>query len=342
MEFSVNPGTLPNSEDEILTCLARYFTDTQPPILLGRGDDCAVMQFERPITVSSDLFLEKIHFRTEYFTPEEIGHKALAVNLRDIAACGAKPVAFTLNLGLPTNTSLNWLESFFFGMSSLANKYKTCLIGGDLSRAESLQIGITIFGEVPGASRFLARGGSMPGDLLFLIGQIGLAQVGLNVLEQNGREACEKWPRATKAHLAPTPYINAGQVLSRAAYNARPPALMDISDGLMRDLPRLLGLSGELGTGPNEAAMLGARFELNLDDLHPELLVWSHEQHLNPITTALVGGEDYALLGTCAPDLLPTLKAAIPEFLAIGEITDEGKIVCNEEELGPGGFDHFA
>ena len=182
----------------------------------------------------------------------------------------------------------------------------------------------------------------MPGDALFVIGQIGLAHVGLQVLERFGREGIADWPQATRAHLLPKPHVNPGLVLSRAAFNARPPALMDISDGILSDLPRLLGMSGELGTGNNYAGMLGAKLTINSEDLHPELLRWSHSQHKNPIITALIGGEDYALLGTCAPDLLPTLQAAIPELLVIGKVTDEAKITCNDEEIGFNGFDHFA
>lgn len=342
MQFSVKHQDLPTSEDEILNCLAQYFTVAHPQVLLGRGDDCALVQFERPMAVSSDLFLENIHFKRDYFTPEEIGHKALAVNLSDLAACGAKPIGFTLGLALPKNTKLGWLKRFFAGMGKLANKYGTCLLGGDLSQASSIEISIAIFGEIPGAGCFLPRGGSMPDDIIFLIGSIGLAHVGLRVLESYGREAIKSWPQATHAHLLPKPHVNDGLVLARAAFNARPPALMDVSDGILSDLPRLLGLSGEHGTNQNEAPLLGANLTLKLSDLHPELLRWSHEQHKNPVQTALIGGEDYALLGTCAPDLMPTLQAAIPEFFCLGQITDDGKICCNNEELALIGFDHFA
>lgn len=101
------------SEDSILACLARHFPATHPSLLLGRGDDCAVFRAGTPLCVSSDLFLEDVHFRRSYFTPEEIGHKALAVNVSDIAACGGRPVAFTLALGLPDDVDAAWLDRFF-------------------------------------------------------------------------------------------------------------------------------------------------------------------------------------------------------------------------------------
>ncbi|MCR5814646.1 MAG: thiamine-phosphate kinase [Desulfovibrio sp.] len=343
MEIFHKNSQLPGSEEEILSCITRYFPNKHSAVTLGRGDDCALFHVEHSTAVSSDLFLENIHFRRSYFTPCEIGYKALAVNLSDLAACGARPIGFSLCLGLPDDIDMPWLNQFFLGMSQLADKYAISLIGGDLSRSDSIHISITVFGEISGVSCFLPRGGSMPGDILFVIGQLGLAHVGLELLERYGRSAMEKWPHACHAHLQPEPQCAAGLVLSRAAFNARPPALMDVSDGLIRDLPRLLGKSGELITSLNSGNLLGAELHLTESQLHPEVLAWSHEQHQNAVYTALLGGEDYALLGTCAPDLLPTLEAAIPEFQSIGIITKNDKISCNGLELQEcEGFDHFS
>lgn len=233
------------SEDSILACLARHFPATHPSLLLGRGDDCAVLKAGTPLCVSSDLFLEDVHFRRSYFTPEEIGHKALAVNVSDIAACGGRPLAFTLALGLPDDVDALWLDRFFSGMAALAQEQRLALAGGDLSRSPFLHVSITIWGESYTGGDFLVRGGSMPGDSLFVVGRPGLARVGLQVLEKEGRAALEHWPAACAAHLLPVPQVDAGLMLARAGANARPPALMDLSDGIMRDLPRLLGRTGE-------------------------------------------------------------------------------------------------
>ena len=115
----VSHGSL--SEDGILACLGRHFPQTGPSLLLGRGDDCAVLRGGKPLAVSSDLFLEDVHFRRSYFTPEETGYKALAVNVSDLAACGARPAAFTLCLGLPGWVDEPWLDAFFSGMAGLAS-----------------------------------------------------------------------------------------------------------------------------------------------------------------------------------------------------------------------------
>lgn len=359
---------VPLSEDGILACLARYFPQTHPSLLLGRGDDCAVLKAGKPLCVSSDLFLEDIHFRRSYFSPEDTGHKALAVNISDLAACGARPCAFTLCLGLPDWVDMPWLEAFFSGMATLADKHRIALAGGDLSRCGQLHISVTVWGEPTAGDGFLTRGGSMPGDILFLVGQVGLARTGLAMLEKHGRDALELWPDACAAHLRPQPQVDAGLLLARAGSNARPPALMDLSDGIMRDLPRLLGLSGGLSagkssaTGPNGIATvvgastrndniyararskgaLGAALLLPRGLLHPEVVRYALDCHKNPVHEALLGGEDYALLGSCASDMLAPLHAAIPGFVSIGTITHGGGITCNNEPLDHlHGFDHF-
>lgn len=332
----------PSSEDGILGLLGRHFPNTHPSLLLGRGDDCAVLRGGCPLCVSSDLFLEDVHFRRAYFTPEEAGHKALAVNVSDLAACGARPLAFSLCLGLPEWADMAWLDAFFSGMAKLAREERMALAGGDLSRSRDLHISVTVWGESPHGEQmdaFLSRGGSIPGDALFVVGRLGLARVGLAQLERRGRAALADWPVACAAHLRPEPQVAAGLMLSRAGRNSRPPALMDVSDGLLRDLPRLLGLSGELGL-PGGA--LGAELVLPQQLLHEEVLRHAAAEGKNPVHEALLGGEDYALLGACAPDMLPALHAAIPGFMAIGTVTDGGALTCNGEELaGLVGFDHF-
>lgn len=334
-----NPRRFPHSEDAILQCLAKYFDNSHPGLHLCRGDDCAIIKKGSDICVSSDLFLEDVHFRRSYFAAGDVGHKALAANISDLAACGAKPLAFTLCLGLPAWADMDWLDAFFAGMSELAHKHRMALAGGDLSRSQSLHISIAVFGENLEGCGFLRRGGSMPGDILFVIGPIGLARVGLFELEASGREAIAIWPAACSAHLRPEPQVGAGLMLARAGHNSRPPALMDLSDGILRDLPRLLGQNGELGS---HSKTLGANLDVPLAMLHGEILAHAAKYGQDPVLEALAGGEDYALLGACAPDMLAALNAAIPGFQPIGEITADGAIICNGKPIpAEAGFDHF-
>lgn len=328
-------STRPTSESSILECIDRHFPDSHSRIEIGRGDDCAVFKAGSQLCVSTDLFHEDIHFRRSYFEPEEIGHKSLAVNISDIAAMGAKPVAFTLGLGLPAWASSAWLDRFFTGMADLASQEGVALAGGDISRAGKLQIAITVFGESLAGHSLLLRGGSMPGDAIFIIGKPGLARAGFQQLEQMGRHALEEWPEACAAHLRPSPQTEAGLMLSRAAFNSRPPTLMDVSDGLASDLPRLLGHSAA-------SAPLGAEIEIPADMLHPEVLRHAELRGRDPVFEAFAGGEDYALLGACAQDMASSLHAAIPGFRKIGRVTDTGNIYCNGVDItGLTGFDHF-
>ena len=332
------------SEDDVLDYLGTFFPLRHRSLAVGRGDDCCLVRCAQSLAMSSDFFLEDVHFRRSYFLAEEIGHKALACNVSDLAACGVRPVGFQLCLGLPDDIDRVWLGHFFEGMGSLASAYGMALAGGDISRASSVQVAITVFGEEIGEGAFLSRGGSVPGDAIFVVGQIGLARVGLLELERRGRAAMADYPKACQAHLHPTPQVDAGLLLARIGMNARPPALMDLSDGLARDLPRLLGMTGETGVMAREGGQgIGAELLLPAGSLHPEVVAYCRERHLNPVHEALRGGEDYALLGSCAPDMLIPLHAAIPGLREIGTVTDEGGIICNWEPLeNIQGFDHFS
>ncbi|MDE5833784.1 MAG: thiamine-phosphate kinase [Desulfovibrio sp.] len=328
------------SEDATLEALARRFPNSHSRLDLCRGDDCAIFKGDRKFCVSADLFLEDVHFRRSYFSAAEIGHKALAVNISDLAACGARPTAFFLSLGFDESVGEGWLDGFFGGMAALAGKYGLVLAGGDLSRSARLVVSITVIGEALDGAGFLKRGGSMPGDAIFAVGELGLARVGLLALEREGEAARTKWPACCEAHLRPTPKVEAGLMLARAGGNARPPALMDVSDGVCRDLPRLLGLSGELAS---HSGNLGAKLEYAESWLHPEVVAYWREENENPVLQTLIGGEDYALLGSCAPDMAQTLRKAIPGFRLIGKVTGDGELRCDDVNLaGLRGFDHFA
>ncbi len=342
------------SEDHILAMIHSHFPATGTSLLMGRGDDCAVLKSEGALCISTDLFMENVHFRRSYFSAKEVGHKALAVNLSDIAAMGVRPLAFTLALGLPPYIDAPWLNDLFAGMSALAAEHNVVLAGGDISRAQSLCLSITVWGEgfggvfAQGTGNYLSRGGAMPGDTLFIIGNLGLARVGLEELEKHGLSAKKTWPEACNAHLHPSPQVNAGLILSRSALHSRPPVLMDISDGLARDLPRLLGtkahsISSEGQLTAHTTSSLGAQIILPKAFLHAEVIKHAQEHKRNPVHEAWIGGEDYGLLGACTPNLLPILHSVLPTLKSIGTITEDSGIYMNGENVDAiQGFDHFA
>lgn len=325
------------SEDHILHCIDQFFPYKKEDryINIGRGDDCAVCTIQKQLCTSTDMFIENVHFRLSYFTPEDIGWKALAVNISDLAACGAQPIGFSLGLALPSSTPIQTVEGICSGMSLLATQFNIPLLGGDISQSDNLTICITILGET---SIPLLRAQSYVGDAIFMIGQVGLARTGLQILENKGREALPLFPEACNAHLRPFPLIKEAITLSTIAKNwtQQVPtphrlSLIDISDGLAQDLPRLLGKS----KGAN----------ITLPPPHPELIQFTHEtcyeKQYSLDLHAFIGGEDYSLVGTCNPLFASVLKTLIQKnFFLLGYVTDSSHVSCNGNYAK--GFDHFS
>lgn len=322
------------SEDHLLACLWRHFPKAAPQLLVPNGDDCAVLRDMGPLCVSTDLFLEDAHFRRSYFTPAEIGHKALAVNLSDLAACGALPVGFTMGLALPRDADMAFADQLFAGMAALGAEHNIPLVGGDLSRGDKLHLCLTVFGSSQAPGGGLQRRQAQEGDLLFLLGQVGLARVGLERLEAVGRAALDEFPEACAAHLLPQPRVREGLRLAALALRDQLRlSLMDVSDGLARDLPRLVG--PELGADITLPHLRGAG--------HPELVRHARATGADPALMAFLGGEDYALAGTCPSGSGAALMAVLPEAAILGSLRPAGTVpwTCNGRPMN-GGFDHFA
>lgn len=318
------------SEDGILAIIDDCFANEHPAFRLGRKDDCAIFKPGKELVCSSDFFLEDAHFRRSYFKPADIGHKALAVNISDLAACAALPLGFSLCLALPDNMVRAWLREFFLGMASLAGAYDMLLCGGDISRSDKIQICITAYGEKPAKGNLLRRRRAKDGDCVFVVGNIGLARIGLLEMEKFGGKYCRKnWPKAFMAHLRPQPLVEAALKLGEyaASHDARI-GLMDVSDGISRDLPRLLGPA------------LGAELDFSQDKLPFEVIEHAVKNSQNPFLSALAGGEDYALLGTCPETALPDLQALAPGLWKLGLVNATGCIKWAGQDL-LAGFDHF-
>ena len=373
-------------EDGILDLLGKYFPNKHSQMPMGRGDDCALItvpsSFDNiPLfAVTSDIFAENAHFRLEYFSAEEIGHKALAVNISDLAGNGATPLAFSLNLTLTEKQDYAWLEGFFSGMAKLATQYNMVLCGGDLTKVpvptllqektqannldphsiSGLNISVTAWGTYQHGGVPLMRHRAyakksltqkpLPsmkeGDILFYIGEIGLARTGFYVLEEYGskeKDFCKKqYPQAIKAHLMPEPKIQEGLALSHFA-KQYPIFAMDISDGLMRDIPRLLACEGLI---LEDEKSFGAELTLKSEDIHSEIHVYCKEKNLDPILFAYKGGEDYGLLGVCEEQAFSALQEywqKQKELLPIHKlgIVTNSIISLNNQIIKEAGFDHF-
>jgi len=295
----------------------------------GPGDDCALTRV-RPgwLLVSKvDQLVEGVHF-SDVFRPEEIGHKALAVALSDLAAAGAIPRWILVALSLPPWVDDRFLSGIARGMSRLAHESQVKLVGGNLSRAELLSLTVTALGEARPAHA-LRRSGARAGHELLVTGTLGDAALGLRLLTA-GRPT--RLTKAARAQLAPNPRVEVGKLAGRYAA-----AGIDLSDGLLQDLGHLC-----------ERSRLGAELELAALPLSPEL------RRLAPQAArelALIGGEDYELLFAVPPDAAgPFRRAAARKGVAltrIGRLRRAAGIRLLDEEgvevplPAAGGWDHF-
>src|SRR5437868_2059526 len=217
--------------------IARYFTRPARRSPLGVGDDCALLQPApgMQLAVSTDLLVEGRHFLSTV-DPRALGHKALAVNLSDLAACGAQPLAFTLSLALP-RVDEAWLAGFSEGMFALADAHDCELVGGDTT-AGPLAINITVFGEVP-AGAALLRSGAQAGDDLWVSGTLGDARLALEAFRGTVSLPQEVFDAARLRLERPQPRVALGLALRGLAT-----AAIDVSDGLLGDLGHVLQRSG--------------------------------------------------------------------------------------------------
>lgn len=281
-------------------------------ISIGIGDDGAVLRPcpQKSWAISCDSSLEGIHFLSNY-PPQAIGYKSLVRATSDLAAMGAQPRYFLLALALPATNSGRWLSLFASGMARAAREFGMRLIGGDTSRSNRVAICLTVLGDVL-PNRAISRSGAAPGDLVYVTGVLGAAQLGLEVMLR-GRTRKPHLQKLTSAHLYPKIPIGLAQRLARQRI---PSAMMDISDGLSTDLARLCA-----------ASRVGARIyadKLPIVILPAEL----RARQIDPLSLALNGGEDYGLLFTVSPGSARRLGrlARGQQITQVGEITGDTKL----------------
>jgi thiamine-monophosphate kinase len=318
--------------------IARYFTRPARRAVLGVGDDCALLQpgVGMQLAISSDMLVEGRHFFPDV-DPATLGHKALAVNLSDLAACGAAPLGFTLALALPKVDS-DWLAGFSRGLWALAELHGCELIGGDTTGGP-LNICITVFGELP-QGQALLRSGAMVGDDIYVSGTLGQARLALDALRGTLTLPAPLLALSRQRLEQPTPRLALGQALRGIAS-----AAIDISDGLAGDLGHILKASG-----------LGACLETSIAidllahdaDRAAFASVLSPAQQLDYV---LAGGDDYEL-AFCAPF---EARAAV-QAAAEKSQTPVTRIGCTQAQTGlrlrqidgtflaqkSKSFDHFA
>ncbi len=271
--------------------ISRYFHRPARRSPLGVGDDCALLApaASQQLAVSSDMLVEGRHFLSTV-EPARLGHKALAVNLSDLAAVGARPLAFTLALALPSADEA-WLAGFARGMWALADAHDCDLVGGDTTRGP-LNICITVFGEVP-SGQALLRSGARPGDDLWVSGTLGDARLALEGFRGTLALDGPTFEAARARMETPTPRVALGQALRGIAS-----AAIDISDGLLGDLRHVLQASGVGATIETARALPLLAAGSGACDEH-----WA-------LTCVLAGGDDYELAFTAPPHRRAAVEAA--------------------------------
>jgi thiamine-monophosphate kinase len=336
-----------DNEDQLIERIARAIPSGRGVggrggMRLGIGDDAAVVAPGRNTewVLSCDAFLEGVHFLAASYPPDSVGYKSLVRAASDLAAMGAKPQLFLLTLALPGRMTGRWLDAFLRGMGRAARQLGMRLAGGDTTRSEAISISITIVGEAP---RGLAvrRSGARPGDIVYVSGRLGRAELGLELFRSDGRGTAEmvrgSRARLLQPHLYPKIRVELGAWLARHKIAS---AMMDISDGLSTDLARLCAASG-----------VGARLwaeRIPCVKIPTEAARSLRGRRLDPLRMALHGGEDYELLFTGSPRHAKGLQGApgASEIKAIGEI-ERGKGIAlvgadgRGERLDPGGWDPF-
>jgi len=313
--------------------IARYFTRPARHAVMGVGDDCALLapSAGMQLAISTDMLVEGRHFLSTV-NPVHLGHKALAVNLSDLAACGAKPRAFLLSLALPRVDAV-WLSGFSQGLWALADVFECDLIGGDTTQGP-LNISITVIGETP-QGQALLRSGAQPGDDIYVSGHLGDARVALEVFRGSLSVPSAVLHAARVRMEQPTPRIALGLALRGIAT-----AAVDISDGLWGDLSHILDAS-HVGATLDVAAVLS-------------LLACATEFQFSPsqhLQFVLTGGDDYELVFTAPSSKRAEVQAtglnSQTRITRIGHICAESGLLLQDTEGQPVthdfvSFDHFA
>ncbi|HKL71400.1 MAG TPA: thiamine-phosphate kinase [Marinilabiliaceae bacterium] len=317
---------------------ASKFNHLLPSGVHGIGDDCAVLPMNEThdLVMTTDLLVEGIHFLKDKISPKDLGHKTLAVNLSDIAAMGAQPIASFLSIAIPSSTKVEYLDSFMEGYHTLSEKHNVALMGGDTARAlDKLTFNVTVMGKIEkGKSRL--RSMAKENDIIAVTGYLGNSAGGLHAVLNNLSLEDASVNYLIQQHNRPIPHIHEGLWL---AQQKRVHAMMDVSDGIASDINHIL-----------KASVKGATIELTSLPLSHQLKEFSEKQKLNMYDLGTSGGEDYCLLVTIDKDHFNDLaerykKEFHQDLFPIGEINSSSSLqflLKNEKiELTKSGFNHF-
>ncbi|MDQ2789945.1 MAG: thiamine-phosphate kinase [Actinomycetota bacterium] len=311
------PGTVAELGEFGLIARITAGRELPPGTLLGPGDDAAVLvAADGRVVVTTDVLVEGVHFRLDWSTPHQVGRKAVAANLADVAAMGAVPTGLVVGLAVPGRTPISTVDGLAAGMWLEAGQAGAGIVGGDVVSSEQLVVSVTAVGDLQGRAP-VTRSGARPGDVLGLCGRLGWSAAGLAVLRRGFRSPLA----VVAAHRVPEPPYGAGP----QAASAGATAMVDISDGLLADAGHLAEASG-VGIGIDSAAVpVASRLVEVASALGGDALHW-----------ALTGGEDHALLAS-----FPAGVALPVGWTKIGVVREGRGVTVDGCEVLPAGWQHF-
>ena len=297
---------------------ARFAASPAAAPVLGPGDDAAVLAApDGRVVATTDLLVDARHFRRDWSTAEDVGHKAAAQNLADIAAMGAVPTGLLVGLSVPPDTAVAWLEKLADGMRAECDPLGVRVIGGDVVRADVLMIAVTALGDLRGRQP-VTRSGARPGDVVAYTGRLGWAAAGLAVLGRGFRSPVS----VVAAHRRPEPPYGQGP----AAAELGATAMVDVSDGLVADLQHVAVASG-----------VGIELDTSRIAVPAKLADVGNALGVPPMDWVLAGGDDHALAAT-----FPGASPPPPPWTVIGRVArGRGVVVDGIAYEAPGGWDHF-
>lgn len=297
---------------------ARFAATTAPRPPLGPGDDAAVVAApDGRVVATTDLLVDGRHFRRDWSTAEDVGRKAAAQNLADVAAMGAHPTGLLLGLAVPPDLPVDWLESLADGMRAECDPLGVRVLGGDVVRSDTLTLAVTALGDLRGREP-VRRDGARPGDVVAYTGRLGWAAAGLAVLGRGFRSPVS----VVAAHRRPEPPYGEGP---RAA-GLGATAMVDVSDGLVADLQHVAIASG-----------VGIELDTSKLELPAKLVDVGNALGVDPMSWVLAGGDDHALAAT-----FPGATPPPAPWRVIGRVArGRGVVVDGSAYDAPGGFDHF-
>jgi thiamine-monophosphate kinase len=326
------------TEWDLIKALSREFGPAPAGVILGIGDDCAVLAGDGGdyLLWTVDTMVEGVHFDLAYTSLFQLGWKSLTVNLSDIAAMGGTPGPALLSLGWPPDRDRRGALEFAAGLAQATRDYGTAVIGGDtVASPGGLMITVTLTGRVP-AAQMLRRAGARAGDLIFVTGPLGEAAAGLEILRRQLDLPPEIKDPLTEAHLRPKPHLAAGRVLAQEGLAT---ALIDTSDGVATDLYHICQASG-----------VGARIPAAAVPISSHVRAAAPVLGRDPLDLALTGGEDYRLLFTARPEMAGRLAAAFARSglaapLPLGRVVPGDRVILEtpggDVDISGKGYDHF-